>query len=397
MTEAGPLIIDIDPNLIKIGPLAIRWYALAYIAGLVLGWQYIRYLLKLDRMWATRNAADFPRERRRWFWKKLPFLRLGWERMRWDAKTRSTYKVTPPARPEDIDDLLVWATLGVIVGGRLGYVLIYGMLYCGFAGPEITACYTTPTGESWASYYLSHPLEILMIWKGGMAFHGGLLGVVLAVILFARARGLDMVRIGDLVALGTPIGLFFGRIANFINGELWGKATDAPWGMVFARELRERGMTPDMLNREELMAFVRHPSQLYEAFLEGLVLFLILHYLARYRGLLNRPGLAIAIFLFGYGIARAVSEVYRDSEARIFAEGSGITMGMLLSLPMWAAGAFFLWYALSPSMAGRRGAKAATAAPQSAGLDAKPAKAAKKETARDSGKPAVEDGEPSTS
>ncbi|MFP4002392.1 MAG: prolipoprotein diacylglyceryl transferase [Alphaproteobacteria bacterium] len=310
--------------------------------------------------------------------------------MRWDSKTRSKYKVTPPAKPDDIDDLLVWATLGVILGGRLGYVLIYGIAYCGLAGPEVAACYSTPTGESWASYYLNNPLEILMIWKGGMAFHGGLVGVVLAIILFARARGLDMVRLGDLVALATPIGLFFGRIANFINGELWGKTTDLPWGMVFARELRERGLTVDQLSREELAAFTRHPSQVYEAFLEGALLFAVLHYLARYRGLLTRPGLAIAIFLFGYGIARAVSEVYRDSEARIFAEGSGITMGMLLSLPMWAAGAFFLWYALSPSLGGQQGAK--SAAPPAPATE----KAAKKTTDEEAGT-AVGDGEPRTS
>lgn len=386
MTEAGPLIVDFDPNLIKIGPVAIRWYALAYIAGLVLGWQYVRYLLRLDRLWATKNAEAFPRERRSRSWRRLPFVRVAWERMRWDSKTRSTYKVQPPAKPDDIDDLLVWATLGVIVGGRLGYVLIYGIAYCGLAGPEVTACYSTPTGESWASYYLSHPLEILMIWKGGMAFHGGLVGVILAVIFFARARGLNMIRLGDLVAVATPIGLFFGRIANFINGELWGKATDVPWGMVFVRELREHGHTVEALSREELAAFVRHPSQLYEACLEGFALFAILHYLARYRGLLTRPGLAIAIFLFGYGIARAVSEIFRDSEAVLFAEQSGITVGMLLSLPMWAAGAFFLWYALSPSTGRHSPASAAARRPD--------AQAAAEPVKQETGRPAVGDGEP---
>ena len=250
------------------------WYALAYIAGLVLGWRYIVALIQNQALWAKAGQPA-------------------------------------PAKVPDIDDLLLWATLGVIVGGRMGYVLFYGIPYY----PET---------------YVNNPLEAFYVWKGGMSFHGGLIGVTLAIILFCRTRGLDMIRVGDLVAAATPIGLFFGRIANFINGELWGRETDVPWAMVFP------GAGPEP----------RHPSQLYEAALEGMVLFAILRFLTHYTSALQRPGIVIGTFLTGYGFFRGFVEFFRAPEAFIFSPESGLTLGMALSLPMWMAAAFFFWWAL---------------------------------------------------
>ncbi len=262
---------QIDPVLIEIGPLAIRWYSLAYIAGLVLGWRYIVMLVRNKPLWGGKS----------------------------------------PATVEDIDDLLVWTTLGVIIGGRLGYVLFYGIIYY----PEI---------------YLGNPLNAFKVWEGGMSFHGGLLGVTLAIIFFCRRRGLDMFKVGDLVAAAVPIGLFFGRLANFINGELYGKVSNVPWAMVFPDP--QAGPLP------------RHPSQLYEAFLEGIVIFVMLRYLTHNTKILERPGLVAGTFLASYGLFRAFVEIFRDSEAFIWAPNSGLTMGMFLSVPMWvAAGLFFYW------------------------------------------------------
>ena len=262
---------QIDPVLIEIGPLAIRWYSLAYIAGLVLGWRYIVMLVRNKPLWGGKS----------------------------------------PATVEDIDDLLVWTTLGVIIGGRLGYVLFYGIIYY----PEV---------------YLGNPLNAFKVWEGGMSFHGGLLGVTLAIIFFCRRRGLDMFKVGDLVAAAVPIGLFFGRLANFINGELYGKVSNVPWAMVFPDP--QAGPLP------------RHPSQLYEAFLEGIVIFVMLRCLTHNTNILQRPGLVAGTFLAAYGLFRAFVEIFRDSEAFIWAPNSGLTMGMFLSLPMWvAAGLFFYW------------------------------------------------------
>ncbi len=274
-----PLVLpfpQIDPVIFEIGPLAIRWYSLAYIAGLVLGWRYIVRLVKNRALWPKKG----------------------------------------PATVEDVDDLLIWTTLGVILGGRLGYVLFYGIIYY----PEI---------------YLANPLNALKVWEGGMSFHGGLIGVTLAIIWFCRRRNLDMFQIGDLVAAAVPIGIFFGRIANFINGELWGKVSNVPWAMVFPDP--NAGPLP------------RHPSQLYEAFLEGIVIFVLLRYMTHHTDALKRPGLVAGTFLASYGTFRAFVEIFRDSEAFIWAPGSGITMGMLLSLPMWAAAGFFIWWALKGS------------------------------------------------
>jgi phosphatidylglycerol:prolipoprotein diacylglycerol transferase len=252
----------IDPIALQIGPIAIRWYAIAYIAGLMGGWWYVKWLIR-----------------------------------------------RPPhaMRELDVDDFLVWATVGVVLGGRLGYVLFYKPLY-----------------------YLANPLEALALWHGGMSFHGGALGVILAIILFARRRGLNLFAVGDVICCAVPIGLFFGRIANFINGELFGRvAVDVPWAMIFP------GGGPDP----------RHPSQLYEAVLEGLVLFVILHVLWRSRAIRDRKGTLAGIFLMGYGIARIIAEFFRQPDAHLGFLWGGATMGQLLSLPLVVAGAGVIWWA----------------------------------------------------
>jgi len=244
---------NFDPIAVSIGPFAIRWYALAYIGGLLIGWRYGRWLAR-----------------------------------------RSPVQIAPVA----IDDYLVWATLGVVLGGRFGYVLFYNF-----------------------PFYLSHPLHILYVWQGGMSFHGGLLGVCVATLLFARKAGIPLLRLADVVACAAPIGLFLGRLANFVNGELFGRPTDLPWGMVFPHG----GPVP------------RHPSQLYEATLEGVVLFFVLWLLVR-RGGLRRRGLTTGIFLAGYAAARLFVEQFRQPDPQIGFLAGGITMGQLLSLPMLLIG-----------------------------------------------------------
>lgn len=290
LIEAALPFPAIDPEIIRIGPLAIRWYAVAYIAGLLLGWAYIVQLLRDTKLWTRK-----------------PFLGKA------------------PAVPDDIGDLFVWVTFGVILGGRIGYVLFYGMIYCGYAGHGAPACTGLPEA------YFANPLKIIAAWEGGMSFHGGLAGVVVAIYLFCRKRKLALFPVADLVAAATPIGLFFGRIANFINGELWGKISDVPWAVVFPHA--------------QPLGAPRHPSQIYEALLEGALLFLILRIaLTKFRAL-ERPGLTVGIFLLFYGAFRFIAEFFRDSESKI---AGWFSMGQALSLPMWAAAAFFLWYALKP-------------------------------------------------
>jgi phosphatidylglycerol:prolipoprotein diacylglycerol transferase len=256
----------IDPVAVAIGPIAIRWYALAYIAGLLIGWRYA--------MWIARQQPSL----------------VG---------------------PEAIDEFLTWATLGVVLGGRIGYVLFYK-----------------------PSEFLQHPLEIVMVWRGGMSFHGGALGVIVAIVLFALRRGLDFKALGDLICAAVPIGLFFGRIANFINGELWGRPSDVPWAMVFPS-------APDRLPR--------HPSQIYEALLEGVLLFLVLFLLARQPRVRMRPGLVSGAFLAGYALARMTAEFFREPDDFMGFLVFGATMGQLLSLPMLVAGlALALWAFMRP-------------------------------------------------
>lgn len=252
---------SIDPVLVSIGPFAIRWYALAYIVGLLLGWRYCLHLCGLPPRLVTRNQ---------------------------------------------LDDFLLWATLGVILGGRLGYVLFYQL-----------------------DEYLKEPLQIVYVWRGGMSFHGGLVGVILAMLLFARRRGIPFFALADIIACATPIGLLLGRIANFVNGELYGRASDAPWAMVFPDP--NSGGVP------------RHPSQLYEAALEGLLLFLVLYLLARFTRSLEHVGRLSGIFLIGYGLSRIVVEFFREPDAQLgYLLGGTTTMGQILSVPMIAYGLFLV-------------------------------------------------------
>jgi len=260
----------IDPVALRLGPLAVRWYGLAYITGLVLGWQY---------------AVRLARQRR----------------------------FNPPGSrptPADLDDFLFWAMAGVLLGGRLGIVLFYQ-----------------------PSFYLSHPVNILRIWEGGMSFHGGLLGVIVALVLFTRRRGISLPRFGDLVACAAPIGLFFGRLANFVNGELWGRPTDVPWAMVFPNP--DAGPVP------------RHPSQLYEAASEGLILFAMLAVLAQVPAIRRRPGILTGVFLIGYALARSICELFREPDSYLGFIVGPISMGQILSFPMLLAGMSFVGYALS--------------------------------------------------
>jgi phosphatidylglycerol---prolipoprotein diacylglyceryl transferase len=247
-----------DPVLLRIGPLAIRWYALAYITGLLLGW------------WLVRRLAQ-----------RAPVV----------------------ADAEQVGDFMTWATLGVVIGGRLGYVLFY-----------------QPTR------FLAHPLDILAVWSGGMSFHGGMLGMAVAILWFCRANRIPILGFADRIAVAAPIGLFLGRIANFINGELWGRpAPDwLPWAMIFPGDAA--GGVP------------RHPSQLYQAGLEGVVLFAVMLLLARSETLRARFGLLTGAFLCGYAIARITGEFFRQPDPFLGFLYAGATMGQLLSLPMLLAG-----------------------------------------------------------
>ena len=254
---------NIDPVVISLGPFDIRWYALAYLAGFLLGW---RYCLRL---------ADI------------------------DSDTR-------PDRM-DIDDFLPWAIAGVIFGGRLGYVFFYQF-----------------------EYYAVHPLEILKLWQGGMSFHGGALGVIVALLIYPSIHKFQHLRLADIVCACVPLGIFFGRVANFVNGELFGRVTNSTLGMVFPRG----GPYP------------RHPSQLYEAALEGLLLFAVLFVLVRNDWVRSRPGIVSGVFLAGYGLARAFVEFFREPDAHIGFIVGAVSMGQVLSIPMILAGVGLVVYAV---------------------------------------------------
>jgi len=253
-----------DPIAIAIGPIAIRWYALAYIGGIVLGWIYARALIKNEKLWGG----------------PAPITLL------------------------QMDDFILWVTVGIILGGRTGYVLFYNL-----------------------PFFIAHPAEIFELWKGGMSFHGGFMGCVAAVILFARANNLSILSLGDITTAVAPLGLCLGRLANFINSELWGRPADPslPWAMIFPNG----GPLP------------RHPSQLYEAGLEGLLLFAVLAVMIRL-GALKRPGLILGSFIAIYGLARIASEHFREPDPQLGFLWGGLTMGMLLSVPMVIAGAILI-------------------------------------------------------
>jgi phosphatidylglycerol---prolipoprotein diacylglyceryl transferase len=252
------LFPQFDPVIVQLGPLSIRWYALAYIASLVIGWRMVRWLVRLPPVVAT---------------------------------------------PLQVDDFLTWATLGVVFGGRLGYVLFYQ-----------------------PATYLQHPAMILAVWEGGMSFHGGMLGVTIALIVFCYRNAIPLLGFADRIAVVAPIGLGLGRIANFINGELWGRAAPdwLPWVMIFPHA----GMQP------------RHPSQLYQAVLEGLLLFVVMFVLSRRQSLRARFGTLTGVFLSGYAIARIIGEFFREPDAFLGFLAFGTTMGQILSIPMLLAG---LW------------------------------------------------------
>jgi phosphatidylglycerol---prolipoprotein diacylglyceryl transferase len=257
----------INPVLISIGPFAIRWYALAYIVGIIAGWFYARAIIASQKLWGG----------------------------------------PAPITVAEYDDFIIWITLGIILGGRIGYVLFYNL-----------------------PHFIAHPLEVFELWNGGMSFHGGFLGCVVATVAFALRRGLPMLSLGDITTAVAPIGLFLGRIANFINGELWGRPTDVPWAMIFPNG----GPVP------------RHPSQLYEAALEGLVLLIVLGLMVRL-GALKRPGLITGAFAVGYGVARSVCELFREPDAQLGFLWGGLTMGMLLCIPLIAAGIGVIAFALT--------------------------------------------------
>ena len=271
---------------VTLGPFPIRWYALAYIGGILLGWRYCLGLVRNPRLWGARG---------------------------------------PTAKPAQIDDLILWITLGIILGGRIGYILFYMLV-----NPQQRAD------------LFAHPIEAFQIWNGGMSFHGALIAVMLVVFLFSRANHIGLLALGDLVAPCEPIGQCFGRLANFINGELWGRVTTAPWGMIFcnARLAAENGGVC------AAGPWPRHPSQLYEAALEGVVLFLVLRW-ATHRALwLQRPGAITGLWLIGYGAIRIALETVRNPDAGMPNFPLGLTMGMILSIPMILAGAWLLRRAL---------------------------------------------------
>ncbi len=252
---------NIDPVAFNLGPLPIHWYGIAYVFGIMLGWYYARTLSLTDRLWPHEKS---------------------------------------PITPVHLDDFIVWAAAGIVLGGRIGYILFYDM-----------------------GAVIANPIRALQIWNGGMSFHGGLIGTTIAMVLFARRNGIPVWSMFDIIAAVAPIGLFFGRLANFVNGELWGRLSDAPWAVVFPTG----------------GPFARHPSQLYEAALEGIVLLIILAILIYGFKALRRPGTVTGVFVCGYALSRIFVEFFREPDAQIgYLAGDWLTMGMVLSTPMFLLG-----------------------------------------------------------
>jgi phosphatidylglycerol:prolipoprotein diacylglycerol transferase len=260
---------NINPVALDLGLFSVKWYGLSYIAGLLLGWQYVKRLLGQKALWP---------------------------------------QATSPFTPSDTDDLLIYVAAGVLLGGRLGHVFFYDPLH-----------------------YLQNPLDVFAVWRGGMAFHGGLIGSIVAIVLFARRNGANPWSVLDACATAVPIGLLFGRLANFINGELWGRPTSVPWAMVFPSPYAG--------------GIERHPSQLYEATLEGLVLFGLLWWMTHRMGALRRPGVVAGTFLVGYGLARSFCELFREPDPGHILTIGPFTAGILYSIPMIVAGAVILYAA----------------------------------------------------
>jgi phosphatidylglycerol---prolipoprotein diacylglyceryl transferase len=262
LTVAAIAFPHISPVIVSIGPLSIHWYGVGYVVGILFGWWYAKRLVSTPRLWAGDK---------------------------------------PPMTPADLDDFVLWAAIGIVVGGRTGYVLFYDL-------PR----------------YIAHPFDIIALWQGGMSFHGGLLGTILAMILFARSRHINVWSMLDTIAAGVPVGLGLVRCANFINSELWGRVTDLPWGVVFPTDP---------------LQLPRHPSQLYEAALEGIVLFFVLHLLSHRFMKLKSPRFVGGAFVFGYGVARILVEFVRMPDPQLgYLFGGWLTMGMVLSSPMLLIG-----------------------------------------------------------
>jgi len=256
---------NIDPIIFQLGPLAIHWYGLGYVVGILFGWWYAKKLVSTPRLWPNGQS---------------------------------------PIKPTDIDDLLAWAALGIVLGGRIGYILFYDL-----------------------SRYLANPTDIFAIWQGGMSFHGGLLGVLTAMVVFSLQRGLPMRSLFDVIAPSATVGIGLVRCTNFINSELWGRPTDVPWATVFPNG----------------GPFARHPSQLYEALLEGFLLFIVLRFLTHSRLKLATPGFVAGAFVTGYGCARIFVEFFREPDAQIgYLAGGWLTMGMVLSVPLVLVGIAFM-------------------------------------------------------
>ncbi|MEO0544045.1 MAG: prolipoprotein diacylglyceryl transferase [Pseudomonadota bacterium] len=270
MTQAAIIFPAwIDPVLIQIGPIAIRWYSLGYIVGILAGWWLAKRMVQNDRLWGAPS----------------------------------------PIQPIDIDDFLLWAVIGIVLGGRLGFVLFYD-----------------------TAAFIENPLRILQVWQGGMSFHGGLIGTTIAMLIFARSRGIDPWRFFDVIGAVAPIGIGLVRIANFINAELWGRQSDVSWAMIFPTDP---------------LQVPRHPSQLYEAALEGLILFLVLRFAVARLKTLSRPRMTTGIFIGGYGLGRTAVEFFRQPDPFIgnggFLFDTGwVTMGMMLSTPMIILGVILI-------------------------------------------------------